>query len=265
MRWLSRASLLAPVLVLGACTAATLTPADGGGGGTVGASDATVPVDAGAAGFALSFDGVRQYATTGNGGFPQAGATQTVEMWVKYASLASRQTFVTMRMGFESGVQIGIHDGTVAAWRVYVDRVLAAAPTPPAVKEWHHLAYTFDLTNHTLYVDGAVVHTQVTSNDTRTPVYVFVGSVDGSRELLQGELDEIRVWNVTRTAAEVAADMRDRSSGPSAGLVAHWSFDDVASGGRSVDLSGHGNHVTLGDGIAQRMPSRVASGAPVGP
>lgn len=263
--WLPpRVSLLAPVLMLGACTAATLTPADGGGG-AAGENDAMVPVDAGAAGFALSFDGVRQYATTGNGGFPQAGAGQTVEMWVKYSSLAARQTFLTMRMGFDSGVKIGIYDGTVAARRVYVDRVLAAAPAPPAIDEWHHIAYAFDLTNHTLYVDGAIAHTQVTGNDTRTPVIVFVGSIDGSSELLQGELDEIRVWAVTRTAAEVAADMHDRSVGAASGLVAHWSFDDVANGGRSVDLSGHGNHVTLGDGIAQRMPSRVTSGAPVDP
>jgi hypothetical protein len=248
---------------LGACNAATLATGDGGGG-AAGGDAATLAADAGAAGFALSFDGVRQYATTGNGGFPQAGEAQTVEMWVKYSSLAGRQTFFTMRMGFDSGVKIGIHDGTVGVWRVYVDRVLAAAPTPPPVDEWHHIAYTFDLTNHTLYVDGAVAHTQVTSNDNRTPVYVFVGSVDGLSELLKGELDELRVWSVARTAAEVAADMRDRSAGAAPGLVAHWSFDDVANGGRSLDLSGHGNHVTLGDGIAQRMPSRVTSGVPVG-
>lgn len=269
MRLASRAGVLA-VSLLAACTSTTLAP-DGGGGGIGGGDGAILPVDAGAAGFALSFDGVRQYATAGNGGFPPAGAEQSVEMWVKYSSLATRQTFLTMRMGFESGIKIGIQeetvgDWTVGAWRVYVDRVLAAAPTPPAVGEWHHIAYTLDQidqdqSSHTFYVDGAVAHTQMTGNDTRTPVSVFVGSVDGSSELLQGELDEIRVWTVTRFAAEVAADMRDRSTGPRPGLVAQWSFDDVANGGRSVDLSGRGNDVTLGDGIAQRMPSRVASGA----
>jgi len=47
------------------------------------------------------------------------------------------------------------------------------------------------------------------------------------------------------------------------GLVAYWTFDDDRSGGRSADRSGHGNDVTLGDGVAQRMPARVPSDAPV--
>ena len=32
-----------------------------------------------------------------------------------------------------------------------------------------------------------------------------------------------------------------------------------------MDASGNGNIITLGDGVAERMPSRVVSDAPVSP
>ena len=45
--------------------------------------------------------------------------------------------------------------------------------------------------------------------------------------------------------------------------MAYWTFDDSQNGGRCNDMSNTGNDVTLGDGIAERMPSRVLSDAPV--
>jgi hypothetical protein len=47
--------------------------------------------------------------------------------------------------------------------------------------------------------------------------------------------------------------------------MAYWTFDDSQNGGRCKDMSDNGNDATLGDGIAERMPSRVLSDAPVVP
>jgi hypothetical protein len=186
-------------------------------------------------------------------------------LWVNYASLATKQDFVVMRTDFISGVQIGIHDGTVAVWRTYVDRVLIAAPTPPAINKWHHVAYTFDRTTHILYVDGVMVVSSTATNDIRTPNQVWLGTVDGSAELYQGLMDEVRVWSVARAAADIQKDMLHRLPGTEPGLVAYWTFDDGQSGGHSLDMTGGGDDVTLGDGVAERMPSRVVSDAPVVP
>ena len=41
-------------------------------------------LDAGSAGYALSFDGMQDYGTAANANFPAAGAAQTIEMWIKY-------------------------------------------------------------------------------------------------------------------------------------------------------------------------------------
>jgi hypothetical protein len=229
-------------------------------------SGATIPSPFGDSNLALSFDGLTEYATAANGGFPAAGAEQTVEMWVNYPAPTAATTadFLVMRLDLTSGVQIGIHDGAVAVWRTYVDRVLAQAPTLPTAGAWHHLAYSYDLTVNTLYVDGAVADAEMTATDIRTPTSVWLGTLDGSSELFAGELDEIRVWTVVRSAAEVQADMQHGPPAPAPGLVAYWTFDDAGSGGRALDASGSGNDVTLGDGVAVDMPTRVPSGAPDG-
>jgi Concanavalin A-like lectin/glucanases superfamily len=220
----------------------------------------------GAANLALSFDGVSEYATAGNGGFPAASAVQTVEMWVDFPAPSATTTvdFLTMRMDLTSGMEIGIHNGALAIWRVYVDRVLAQAPTLPSANNWHHLAYTYDLTNNTLYVDGVSVDAEMTATDDRTPSTVWLGTLDGASQLYAGRLDEVRVWTLVRSPAEIQADMKHSPPGAVPGLVAYWTFDDGADTGRALDASGSGNDVTLGDGIAANMPTRVPSTAPDG-
>lgn len=265
-----RSRILAPLLLLSlllgsaACGKSGAVSDAGGGSDAQAPVDALPPLDGATAGYALSFDGVKDYATAANGGFAPIGGTRTVEMWVKYPSGTADQDFAVFRMDTSSGLRIGTHAGTIAARRVYVDRVLVQTPTLPPVNVWHHIAYTFDLTNDVLYVDGVAVDTEAQPTDSHTPTSAWLGSFDGSTNLYKGEMDEVRVWTVVRTAADVQADMHHRAAGSEDGLVAYWTFDDTQPGARSADSSGLGNDVTLGDGVADRMPARVPSDAPAG-
>jgi hypothetical protein len=258
-------ALGAGAALVAACGARQKSPgSDGGAPARDGLSFDIPPiVDGSAAGYALSFDGHNEYATAGDGGFGFVGGPQTLEMWINCAAFSSTQDFLVLRTDFASGVQVGIHDGALAAWRVYVDRVLVQAPTTPSPGTWHHVAYTYDGATHLLYVDGVEVDSQTVPADDRTPTSAWLGT-DGSSNQFKGQMDEVRVWALTRTAAQVAGDMAHTPAGPHAGLVAYWTFDDAINGGSSVDLSGSGNTVTLGDGVASLMPSRVTSSAPVG-
>jgi hypothetical protein len=226
------------------------------------------PLDGASAGYALSFDGVRQYATAGNAGFAPVGGPMTLELWVNFAAATNTQDFLALRTslpnGTESGVQIGLHGGALAVWRVYVDRVLVQAPSTPAPGTWHHIAYTFDAAVNTLYLDGAVVDSETSPTDSHTPTSAWLGTFDGYANLFKGALDEVRVWSVVRSASQVVADMQHSSGQGQAGLVAYWTFDDATSVGRSVDLAGRGNDVTFGDGVAGLMPLRTPSDIPFG-
>lgn len=251
---------------------ALLVPGSGCGGTTAGADSGTVEdapiaeplpaLDGATAGYALRFDGVDDYATAANGSFAPVGNVMSIELWVNFESGAADQDFIALRLDDISGVRLGIHAGTVAVRRVYVDRVIAQAPTLPSTNTWHHIAYTFDLTSNILYVDGVQVDAQTLPTDTRTPSSAWLGTIDGQSALYRGEMDEVRVWTVARTAAEVQADMKHGVPAGQSGLVAYWTFDDDQPGGRSRDSSGLGNDVTLGDGVLTRMPTRVPSDAP---
>jgi hypothetical protein len=270
---------LVPLLLsaVAGCGGSAAAPDAGGAADRVPMFDALPSLDGATAGYALSFDGVKDYATAANGGFAPVGSFMTVEMWVKYPSETpdsgtTDQDFISLRMDLNSGVRLGISAGTLAVRRVYVDRVIAQAPTLPAVGVWHHIAYTLDVTNpvpnniptNVLYVDGVAVDTEMLPSDTRTPTTAWLGSIDGYSNFFKGEMDEVRIWTVTRTAAEVQADMHHRPAGSEPGLVAYWTFDDTAPGPRSADASGNGNDVTLGDGVPELMPARVPSDAPAG-
>jgi len=258
-------SALVLVLLAAACSGGS-AGADGGDGGREAALFDVPPLlDGNLGGYALSFDGINDYATMGNAGFPAAGSAQSVEMWVQYESVATTQDFYAARVDFSAGVQIGLRDGTVTVWRTFSSRTLVAAPALPPVGQWHHIAYTFDSTTHTLYVDGAMVASSTATGDDRTPNQAWFGTVDGTNELYKGLLDEVRVWSVARAAADIPKDMRHGPLGAQTNLVAYWTFDDVQSAGHSLDVTGGGDDVTLGDGIAERMPSRVVSDAPVSP
>jgi hypothetical protein len=259
-----RSAALAVALVasIAACGGPT-AHADAGTVADAPVSEPLPPLDGATAGYALAFDGIDDYATAANGSFAPVGSAMSIELWVKYVSGATDQDFFVSRMDFASGVRVGIHAGTVAVRRVYVDRVLAQAPALPSTNAWHHIAYTFDLTSNVLYVDGVQVDAQMLPTDTRTPTSAWLGTIDGTSALFHGMIDEVRVWSVARSAADVQADMKHGVPTGTTGLVAYWTFDDDQPGGRSVDRSGLGNDVTLGDGVEARMPARVPSDAPI--
>src|SRR6185436_1862899 len=43
---------------------------------------------------------------------------------------------------------------------------------------------------------------------------------------LDGTVDEVRIWNSARTAAQIAANFNLRITGPTSGLVARWGLDE---------------------------------------
>jgi len=220
--------------------------------------------DAGAdANFALQFDGL-SYATTGTAGFPAAYAPQTVSLWVRYVS-SNPQIFVTLRLDTQSGVAVGIQNGTLAAWATYADQPLVQAPALPSIGSWHHVEFVFDPSDagpvDTLYVDGVVSATGNALGDNRTPISSWVGSFDGLTQLFQGDIDELRIWNLARTGAGVLQEMYGTIGPSEPGLVAYFDCNEVL-GTRVPDLSGNGNDMTLGGGVVGRMPILVPSNVP---
>jgi hypothetical protein len=99
--------------------------------------------------------------------------------------------------------------------------------------EWHHVAVTFDGAAWTLYLDGQVDGTAATTASPRQDsiqhfaIGAALNSTGAAEGAFQGAIDEVRVWNVARTQAELDGARRTTvASG--AGLLGRWALDAPA-------------------------------------
>jgi len=206
--------------------------------------------------FALSFDGVDDYATSATALFPDGWHEQTLSTWFMVDTLAERVALLTLRKDLDSGIELGLRQGLLGAWRVYGDRPLVLAKNAISTGTWHHAAYTFDGTTNRLYVDGALVVSSGEPPDKRTPTTCWLGTLDGARDLFQGRMDDVRVFEAVRSAELLAAEFAGNLPQNELGLVLELRFDESA-GSVIFDHSLEANDGQLGDGVRQRMPERV--------
>lgn len=80
-------------------------------------------------------------------------------------------------------------------------------------------------------------------------------------QFLRGRLDEVRVWNIERTAAEVLEAVHCRLGPSTPGLVGYWTFDEDLDDPNITDRSAFQNHGFLGSTPATAIddPERVFS------
>jgi len=211
--------------------------------------------------WALSFDGVDDYATSATAQFPDGRHEQTLSAWFMVDTLAERVALITLRKDFDSGIELGIRQGLVGAWRVYGDRQQVIAKNAVSTGKWHHAAYTFDGNANQLYIDGALVASSGDLPDKRTPTTCWLGSLDGTRDLFQGRMDDVHVFETARSAEQLAAEFGGNSPENEPGLVLDLTFDESA-GSVIFDHSQRDNDGQLGDGVPQRMPERVRANLP---
>jgi hypothetical protein len=96
---------------------------------------------------------------------------------------------------------------------------------------WHHVAVTFraDLNVLNLWLDGRHItyftvpaHSTVGNN---LPLQIGRnGPITGKYWL--GKIDDVRIWNIARTGADITATFGNQLTGTPSGLVANWKFDE---------------------------------------
>ncbi len=117
--------------------------------------------------------------------------------------------------------------------------------------QWHHYAGIRDGTNiMQIYVDGTLTGSKVPSPD-RGPIYnwrpVTLGGDPLNWHILNGCMDEVRIWNVVRDEAQIQSNMYERLTGSEPGLAALWNFDE-GGGGIVRDSTPNANDaVVVGD------------------
>ncbi|MEK7326966.1 MAG: Ig-like domain-containing protein, partial [Chloroflexota bacterium] len=180
-------------------------------------------------------------------------AAVTVEAWAKFDSLADRPHLVGKGTGSQGAYWLVVEtNGTPRFFYTKSGETWsavngAAGDIVPGV--WYHFAGVYDGTNATIYVNGVAMGTVVNAGTLATtdPNPVWFGRNSGGTDSFAGMLDEVRIWNVARTAAELQAAMNTPLTGAEAGLAGYWRLDEGA-GLTAVDRTTNGNDGSLVNG-----------------
>jgi hypothetical protein len=185
----------------------------------------------------------------------------TVECWIKPTGSNSHGRIVRKSGDFQPGYQLNF---SFAGPRVGADyysggsTYLISDPLSNSrlLGSWHHLAFTAVAGGQMhLYVDGELSASSAAPPALQHSEALVVGglylSPTNIQEEFLGLVDEVRVWNVARTAQEIAEN-RFRYTASGAGLISVWHFDADTN-----DSVGSNHGTLIGDA---RL---VASDAPV--
>ncbi|MEO5967542.1 MAG: LamG-like jellyroll fold domain-containing protein [Ferruginibacter sp.] len=107
-------------------------------------------------------------------------------------------------------------------------------PTPIVPGQWYHVAVTFNVTTGVLnlYKDGILVSSGINTNGLYEP-YLQIGAYQTGFNF-GGNIDEVRIYNIERSSAQILADMNCEISHQSPGLVAYYNFNQGVANGNNT-------------------------------
>jgi hypothetical protein len=188
-------------------------------------------------------------------------STITIETWVKTDSSSLEREIISkynssagvdqiswsLAVRQNSSVGFGVYEN-FDKWRyVETDSALISAD------KWYHISATFDISNQEshIYLDGEEVLATLDPgsadsisfiSDSNTPVTIgTVTIIDGALTYFwNGNIDEVRVWNIARTKFQIQSTMNDTLtseyySTADSGLVAYWRCDVLEDLGINAD------------------------------
>ncbi|OQW99139.1 MAG: hypothetical protein BWK80_63375, partial [Desulfobacteraceae bacterium IS3] len=197
-----------------------------------------------AANDSLSFDGTDDYVNCGDSPFQIANGTW--EAWFKPTVLGGVKAIITKDVdNYNDDGYLGIH-GSNKIW-FFIDKSDNSyyelfSDSTVSTGTWYHVAVTWG-SGMKMYVNGVLqADTDAnTSGIISSGNNLFIGSRDSSADHFNGQIDEVRVWNVARTQAEISQYKGVTLTGIESGLVAYYQFDE-GSGTIASDLAGGDNH-----------------------
>ncbi|MBT7101805.1 LamG domain-containing protein, partial [Candidatus Poribacteria bacterium] len=239
----------------GAVIAASDTPLSGGGGGAAGDNS-------------ILLDGVDDHVTmAGDPAALKLTGAMTIEAWFKHPAVDVAWPAVIASKAGAGGaswvMDLSSVDGNLEFIAFGGN---GASPSGALTAQnlndglWHHAAGVWDGSEPRLYIDGALAATGPTTTgplfDTTDSVAIGNDAALAAATAFAGEIDEVRIWDVARSVAEIGATMSTTLVGDETNLVGYWNFDD----GTGNDVTLNGSHGTVGGGAVIAASDTPLSG-----
>jgi hypothetical protein len=186
------------------------TVGDASGTGNAGTVSGTTWATTGKFGRALAFNGTTSSVTVPDAASIDLTSAVTLEAWVNPSTVTralrevifkgSDNYYLEATTNRNPAVPAG--GGTIGGSNI---RLLGATSLP--VNTWTHLAFTYNGAMMRLYVNGVQVSTRARTGAVLTSTNPLrIGRAESGR-YFAGLIDEVRIYNVARSAAQVQADM----------------------------------------------------------
>ena len=211
---------------------------------------------------ALQFNGVNQSLQVPNSPSVQITGPITVEAWINRQVIGVQHSIVekygcagaggyALRVTANGNLLFGTRDDCNNGTSVIGATTLAA-------NTWYHVAGVWDGAALLIYVNGVLDTTALptTRNPKAGNTPLKIGERGNGGTPFNGLIDDVRLWSVARTAAQILGSKNQCVPATTPGLAGSWRFDDGA-GPVAADATANGNHGALANG-----PAWVISTAP---
>ncbi|MBL7975867.1 MAG: choice-of-anchor D domain-containing protein, partial [Candidatus Kapabacteria bacterium] len=195
-------------------------------------------------GNALDFDGsAPEYASLPSGVY--FNGSFTIEAWVYPKQMSNWSRIIDFGNGAGSNnVLLGYTYGTTGQPGLYIEGTQIAAGQTLPLNQWSHVAATFTSSGSTgtgtIYINGV----PTASSTFPTPVNVvrnnnYIGRSNwglGDPDA-NAIFDEIRIWNVAKTQAQIQAQMNTELTGNESGLQIYFNMNQGTAGGNNTAIT----------------------------
>lgn len=230
----------------------------------------------------LAFDGTNDWVNCGNSASVQITGTQiTLETWFYATSWRTNVWEGNMinkeqagGFGFDNGYMLRVGGSGQLNFNIGTgnwNEITTGANTVN-LNTWYHFAGTYDGAMMRMYLNGAQIDSlAVTSSIGNATSNLIVGSNNGNQRNFPGRLDDVRVWNVTRSQADIVANMNHELCGTEPGLAAYYRLNQGQAGGINsglttmVDQTANNNDGNLSGFSLSGGTSNWVAGATVAP
>lgn len=188
---------------------------------------------------ALRFDGIDDRVTVAYDPALQiaAGTPLTIELWLRplstgqWHALGRRGTCwdsgqsANFQIYGEAASSIQFNSGGAVTWALGILRLGA----------WTHIAIVADEAGTTIYANGEVAGQSTSIIGGVTDADLWIGAVGDACAPFPGEIDDVRLWSVARSQADIQSGLFVDIDAGASGLLGSWRFEEPAGSQAALD------------------------------
>ena len=188
---------------------------------------------------ALRFSGTPDYATLPSGVY--FNGNFTIECWVYPTAFTSWSRIIDFGNGAgNNNVLLSYTYGTSGKPAFYVGGSQFAATSAIPLNQWTHIAATLNGTTATIYINGSAAGTgnfPIPADVVRTKNYIGRSNWGTGDPDASAVFDDLRIWNVARSASEIQSKMYTELYGDELGLQVYFPFNEGIACGDNTTVT----------------------------